>query len=40
VWTLRALRPGAHFNHFFNSTFQYTSLTNFDQLSSRTWWSA
>src|SRR6185436_7864706 len=26
--------------HFSSSAFQYTSLTNFDQLSSRTWFSA
>ena len=26
--------------HFSSSAFQYTSLTNFDQLSSRTWWPA
>ena len=32
------LRPGTHSHSLLNSTFQYASLTNFDQLSSRTWW--
>ena len=31
---------GRFITYFCNSAFQYTSLTNFDQLSSRTWWSA
>ena len=37
----RRMRPGAIVvNHFSSSTFQYASLTNFDQLSIRTSWSA